>query len=160
VSRFAGDRVPTGEVAVTTRNVNRQASALARARRRRRALDKTRVEQDRRVEQATATALLALDTRRSSERSLAEATEALAVALCQLVGREVSIERAAALLELDVTEVRRLTKLAAGENSLKPVARQTALMASNARNSANGGGRLISGPNGWGSRDQASSPSS
>lgn len=46
----------------------------------------------------------------------------------RLVGQEVSIERAAALLELDATEVRRLTKLAAGKSSvyLKPFASRTA----------------------------------
>ena len=95
---------------MTTRNVNRQASALAKAREGRRELDKTRDEQDRRVEQATAMALVALDTRKDAERSLREATEGLADALRRLVGQEVSIERAAALLELDATEVRRLTK--------------------------------------------------
>jgi phage-related minor tail protein len=101
VSRFAGDRVPTGEVAVTTRNVNKQASALAKARGHRRELDKSRDEQDRRVEQATATALVALGARKAAELSLREATEGLADALRRLVSQDVSIERAAALLELD-----------------------------------------------------------
>jgi hypothetical protein len=31
VSRFAGHRVPVGELAVTTRDVNKQATALAKA---------------------------------------------------------------------------------------------------------------------------------
>lgn len=89
---------------MTTRNVNKQASALAKARERRRELDKARDEQDRRVELATATALVA------AESSLRESTEGLADALRRLVDQDVSIERAAALLELDATEVRRLTK--------------------------------------------------
>jgi hypothetical protein len=105
----------SGEVAVTTRNVNKQANALAKARERRRELDKARDEQDRRVEQATANALVALDARKAAELSLHEATEGLADTLRRLVSQDVSIERAAALLELDATEVRRLTKLA-GEN--------------------------------------------
>jgi hypothetical protein len=46
------ERMRTGEVLVTTRNVNKQASALAKARERRRELDKARDEQDRRVEHA------------------------------------------------------------------------------------------------------------
>jgi hypothetical protein len=50
----------SGEAAVTTRNVNK-ANALAKSRERRRELGKARDEQDRRVEQATATALVALD---------------------------------------------------------------------------------------------------
>ena len=64
------------EVSVTTRNVNKQANALAKARERRRELDKARDEQDRRVEQATATALVALEARKAAELSLREATEA------------------------------------------------------------------------------------
>jgi hypothetical protein len=51
-------------------------------------------------------------SRKAAEASLREATEGLAVALNRLVGQDVSIERAATLLELDATEVRRLTKLA------------------------------------------------
>ena len=123
---------------MTTRNVNRQASALAKARERRRELDKTRDEQDRRVEQATAMALVALDTRKDAERSLREATEGLADALRRLVGQEVSIERAAALLELDATEVRRLTRTAAGQNShtSKSSARLAAPPDSDSRNGA------------------------
>jgi hypothetical protein len=107
------------EVSVTTRNVNKRATALAKARERRRELDKARDEQDRRVEHATATALVALDARKAAELSLREATEGLADALRRLVSQDVSIERAAALLELDATEVRRLTRLAV-ENSRAP----------------------------------------
>ena len=107
------------EVSVTTRNVNKQANALAKARERRRELDKARDEQDRRVEHATATALVALDARKAAELSLREATEGLADALRRLVSQDVSIERAAALLELDATEVRRLTRLAV-QNSRAP----------------------------------------
>jgi hypothetical protein len=106
------DGVLTGEVAMTTRNANKQANALAKARERRRELDKTRDEQDRRVEQATAAALVALDARKAAELSLRDATQGLADALRRLVSQDVSIERAAALLELDAKEVRRLTKLA------------------------------------------------
>ena len=102
---------------MTMRNMNKQASALAKARERRRELDKARDEQDRRVEQATANALVALHVRKAAERSPREATKGLADALRRLISQDVSIERAAALLELDATEVRRLTKPAAGENS-------------------------------------------
>jgi hypothetical protein len=104
--------VMSEEVSVTTRNVSKQANALAKARERRRELDKARDEQDRRVEEATATALVALEARKAAELLLREATEGLADALRRLVSQDVSIERAAALLELDAREVRRLTKLA------------------------------------------------
>ena len=66
---------------MTTRNANRQATALAKARERRRELDKARDEHDRRVEQATATALVALDARKAAEKSLHVATEGLVDAL-------------------------------------------------------------------------------
>jgi hypothetical protein len=131
VSRFASERVMSEEVSVTTRNVNKQANALTKARERRRELDKARDEQDRRVEHATATALLALDARKATELSLREATKGLAEALHRLVSHGVSIERAAALLELDATEVRRLTKLAvensrtAGSGARRPAPAQT-----------------------------------
>ena len=104
---------------MTTRNVSKQANALAKARERRRELDKARDEQDRQVEDATATALLAFDARKAAELALRDATDGLAVALRRLVSQDVSIERAAALLELDATEVRRLTRLAA-QNSRAP----------------------------------------
>jgi hypothetical protein len=52
-----------------------------------------------------------MDARKAAELSLREATEGPADALGQLVSQDVGIERAAALLELDPTEVRRLTKL-------------------------------------------------
>jgi hypothetical protein len=68
------------KVAVTTRNVNKQANALAKARERRRELDKARDEQERRVERATATALVALEARKAAVLSLREATEGLASA--------------------------------------------------------------------------------
>jgi hypothetical protein len=111
---------------------------LAKARERRRELDKARDEQDRRVEQATATALVALDVRKAADQSLREATEGLANALRRLVGQDVSIERAAAPLELDATEVRRLTKLATGDNShaFKLVVSATATPDTDARDSA------------------------
>ena len=127
----------TGVVAVTIRNVNKQASALARARERRRELDKARDEQDRRVEHAAATALVALEARKAAELSVREATEGLADALRRLVSQNVSIESAAALLELDATEVRRLTKLAVqNRRPAKSGARKRAPTGSEARDSA------------------------
>jgi hypothetical protein len=90
VSRFADTRVMREEVSVTTRNVTKQANALAKARERRRELDKGRDEQDRRVEDATAAALVAMDVRKAAEISLREATKGLADALGQLVGPGVS----------------------------------------------------------------------
>jgi hypothetical protein len=92
------------------RTVGRQAAALTKARERRRALDAARDEHDRRVEEATAEALVALEARSEAEQALAVATAALGETLRTLLAEDVSAERAAALLELDPAEVRRLTK--------------------------------------------------
>ena len=95
------------------RTVSRQAAALAKARERRRSLDAARDEHDRRVEEATAAALVALEARSEAEQALTAATAALGETLCNLLAEDVPAERVAALLELDSAEVRRLTKAAA-----------------------------------------------
>ena len=92
--------------------MSRQAAALTKARERRRALDAARDEHDRRIEEATAEALVALEVRREAEQALQSATAALSETLRTLLAEEVSAERAAALLELDSAEVRRLAKAA------------------------------------------------
>ena len=104
------------------RNVSKQTSALAKARERRRALDKARDEQDRRIEEAMAGALVALEVRADAERALECATSQLGEALKLLLAEDVSTDKAAALLELDATEVRRLVRAAvtdAGESSAR-----------------------------------------
>ena len=83
------------------RTVSRQAAALTKARERRRALDAARDEHDRRVEHATAEALVALEARREAEQALAAATADLGETLRTLLAEDVPAERAAALLELD-----------------------------------------------------------
>jgi hypothetical protein len=104
--------------------VSRQAAALTKARERRRALDAARDEHDRRIEQATAEALVALEAWSEAEQTLAAATAALSEALRTLLAEDVPAERAAALLELDTAEVRRLTKAADRPSpaAAKPVA--------------------------------------
>jgi hypothetical protein len=54
---------------MTSRNVNKHASALPRARERRRALDQARDEQDVRIEEASASALVALEARAVAEQA-------------------------------------------------------------------------------------------
>jgi DNA-directed RNA polymerase specialized sigma24 family protein len=95
---------------MATRNVSKQASALAKARERRRALDKARDEQDQRIEEATAGAFIALEVRADAERALESATKKLGEALKLLLAEDLSTDRAAALLELEATEVRRLVR--------------------------------------------------
>lgn len=100
---------------MVTRNASRQASALAKARQRRRALDRVRDEHDQRVEDATASVLVALDARADAERALESATGRVGQALKALLGEDVGMERAAALVELELAEVRRLVKVAPAE---------------------------------------------
>ncbi|PZS22895.1 MAG: hypothetical protein DLM61_24955 [Pseudonocardiales bacterium] len=97
--------------------MSKQASALAKARERRRTLDKTRDEQDQRIEEATAGALVALEARADAERALEAATGLVGEALKVLLAVDVPAEKAAALLELDVAEVRRLVKAAPADSS-------------------------------------------
>lgn len=97
---------------MVARNVSKRQSALVKARERRRATDKARDEQDRRIEEATATVLIALEIRAEAEQALEAATGQVGVALRHLIAEDVSADRAAALLELDVVEVRRLARVA------------------------------------------------
>lgn len=94
-----------------SRTVTRQAAALSVARDRRRALDRDRDEQDRKVEEATATVLVALDHRDAAQHALDEASAAVGRALTTLTRRDISVERAALLVDLSVTEVRRLVRI-------------------------------------------------
>jgi DNA-directed RNA polymerase specialized sigma24 family protein len=101
---------------MATRKVSKQPSALAKARDRRRALDKARDEQDQRIEEATAESFIALEVRVDAERALESATCQLGKALKLLLAEDVSTDKAAALLELEATEVRRLAKAASSDD--------------------------------------------
>ena len=94
---------------MASRNGSRQA-ALVRARERRRELDRDRDAQDERIEEATAEAFVALDTCGEAQETLAAATAQLGIAVRKLLAEDVTAEKAAALLELDMAEVRRLSK--------------------------------------------------
>jgi hypothetical protein len=114
---------------MATRNVSKQASALAKARERRRALDKARDEQDQRIEEATAGAFIALEVRADAERALESATSLLGKALKLLLAEDVSIDKAGALLELEASEVRRLTRAASLDGEDADARRQSAVTA-------------------------------
>ena len=102
------------------RNLSRQADALARARDRRRALDRTRDEHDQRVEEATACALIALEVRAAAEAALDVARKRVGEALRLMIAEDVSVDRAAALVEIDAAEVRRLVKNVKPTRSVLP----------------------------------------
>jgi hypothetical protein len=94
-----------------SRTVTRKAAALAVARDRRRALDRDRDVQDRQVEESASVVLVALDHRDAAQEALDEAAGEVGRALSALTGLDVSVERAALLVDLSVTEVRRLVRL-------------------------------------------------
>lgn len=110
---------------MATRNVSKRTSALAKARERRRALDKARDEQDQRIDEATAGALVVLELRADAERALESAARLLGEALKLLLAEDVSIDKAAALLELDATEVRRLVRTVSTDIGEPNVRRQS-----------------------------------
>lgn len=93
------------------RGVSTKQAALAKARERRRALDADRDAQDRRIEQAAARTLLALAGRAQAEAALLAATAAAGAEVRAVLAAGANPERAAALLDLDVTEVRCLAKV-------------------------------------------------
>src|SRR4051794_15078219 len=98
-------------VAMTSKggSINKQA-ALARARERRRKLDRDRDAQDHRIEEATALALVAIDARTEAQAAVTRATAELGVVVRKLLEEDLTVERAASLLEIEVTELRRLSK--------------------------------------------------
>ena len=96
---------------MSTRNVAVTKTALARARERRQQLDRERDARDQRIEEATAAAFVALDARADAERALAAAAAEVAEALRTLLTEGVSAQRAGALLDIETSDVRRLSKL-------------------------------------------------
>jgi len=105
------------------RTVSANRSALAKARQQRRELDRARDEQDQRLEETTAAALLALESRDQAARALQTATGRAGEAVRLLLALQVSAERAAALLDLTVIELRRLARAAPVDDE-RPTARR------------------------------------
>lgn len=101
-------------------------TALAKARERRRQLDRERDAQDQRIEEATALALVALDGLAEAEAGREAAAAKVREAVREMLAEDLTAERAAALLDIDVSDVRRLTRAAptdASEPSRKTTAR-------------------------------------
>jgi hypothetical protein len=111
---------------MATRTVAVNKTALAKARDRRRQLDKDRDAQDERIEEKTAWSLVALEALARAEAARDAAAAAVGDAVRDLLEEDVSPERAAALLELDVAEVRRLSKVTASELSAATGGKQSA----------------------------------
>lgn len=94
----------------------RQSDALRRARERQRELDRQEDEAREvsraRIADASAAAIISLERRADAEQALAAATSAAGEAVRALLAKDVDVERAAALLELDLAGLRRLLKAA------------------------------------------------
>lgn len=83
-------------------------------------MDAERDARDRRIEDATAEALVLLAGRTHVEQELAHANRAVADALQLVLAEGVSLEAAATLVDLEVGEVRRLMRLASTSTAVGP----------------------------------------
>lgn len=96
---------------MTARTETVSRTALARARERRRELDRDRDQRDQRIEVRTARVLVALAGLVEAEAARDEATATAGAAIRDLLAEDVTPERAAALVDAEVTEIRRLAKV-------------------------------------------------
>ena len=96
--------------------VNNKQAALQKARARRIELDRDRDLRDQRIEEAAAEVFVLLEQRASAELVVVETNAAIAEQLRRVLAENMGVEGVAALVDLDVSEVRRLTR-AVGEKS-------------------------------------------
>ena len=94
----------------------RSAEVLKKVRERQRELDREdderREARRKRIAEASATAMVALGRYEDAAAALEEATAEAGAAVRTLMAEDVDVDRAAALLDLDPSEVRRLAKAA------------------------------------------------
>ena len=89
---------------------NSMLAARLKARQRRIALDVDREARDRRVEQIAADVLGLIDERAVAEQAVSRANIAIGDALRRLIEDDLNAESVAKLVDLEVTEVRTLTR--------------------------------------------------
>jgi hypothetical protein len=99
------------------RVANGKQAALARARERRIALDEGRDARDRRIEETAAEAFVLLAERAAAEAKVSETSAAIGERLRRLLAQDVGADGVAQLVDLDVAEVRRLTRPAAADKA-------------------------------------------
>jgi hypothetical protein len=99
------------ETVVTKRNGARQ-DARSRARERLTAMNRERAARDERIETATAAAMAAIDKRAAAEAAVIVATQELGERLRALLNEFLSAKGVAQLCDLEVADVRRLTRAA------------------------------------------------
>lgn len=95
-------------------------AALTRARERRVALDAERDARDRRIEGAAAEVFMLLGDRTEAEGDVAAANAAIGQALRRVLDEGIGAAAAGRLVDLDVAEVRRLTKALANDAAALP----------------------------------------
>jgi hypothetical protein len=140
---------------MATRGAAVNKTALAKARERRRELDRERDAQDERIEEATAKTLVTLEGLAEAEAARDAAAAVVGEAVRALLAEDVTPERAAALLDVDVTEVRRLSKVAVVEppSTVKPSSKAGAAATAPAGPPGDGTARVTALPEQSGSAD-------
>jgi hypothetical protein len=94
------------------KTANGMQAARLKARQRRIALDVDREARDGRIEDTAVKVFGLLDERASAEEAIADANVAIGAALRLLIAEELNAEAIALLVDLDASEVRRLTRSA------------------------------------------------
>lgn len=102
---------------MTVKTAAATRAALIRAREAREKLDEDRRAKEQRQDMATATALVALEQLAEAEAARDLVLANVGQAVRALMDEDVSAERAAGLLSVELTEVRRLSKVAAVSES-------------------------------------------
>ncbi len=97
-----------------------KARALEQARLRRIELDQERDARDRRIEEGAADVLVLLEQRAEAQQLVERANGAIGEALRRMARDEASVERIAALCDLDVGEVKRLVRAVRAETAAAP----------------------------------------
>jgi hypothetical protein len=100
----------------------RLQAARQKARDRRIALDVGREARDRRIEDAAACVFERLEERAEAERTIAATNAVIGEALTRLTGEGLGVDAVAELLELEVAEIRRLSRVAANAPAAVAVA--------------------------------------
>lgn len=91
---------------------SQKQAALNKARERRVALDRDRAARDNRVEQAAAKVFVLLEQHAEAERAMQDAHAGVGKALRELLEEGITVDGVAELCELEVGEVRRLSRAA------------------------------------------------
>jgi hypothetical protein len=139
---------------MAVRTVAANKAALAQARERREKLDEERRAQEQRQDVATAAALIALERLAEVEATRDGVLAEVGAAVRTLMDEDVSPERAAGLLGLDASDVRRLSKVTS-VGTPAPATKDSGKAAPASASSSTGTATVTSLPDQSGSEDAA-----